>query len=71
MTVASLLSHLAVGSGLFYKINEKKLKKKINNDLAVVASQIPGGAIHDKEALPSFFTLEDILMHNLLGLNQK
>jgi len=48
VTVASLLSHLVVRSRLFYKINEKKIEKKINNDLAVVASQIPGGAIHDK-----------------------
>jgi len=27
---------------------ENKKKKKINNDLAIVASQIPRGAIHDK-----------------------
>ena len=29
----------------FWKINEKKIKGKINNDLAVVASHIPGGAV--------------------------
>jgi len=31
----------------FKKIKEKKYKRNINNDLAIVASQIPGGAIHD------------------------
>jgi len=41
MTVASVLSHLVVRLRLFYKINEKKMKKKINSDLAIVASQIP------------------------------
>ena len=29
------------------KINENKIKRNINNDLAIVASQIPRGAIHD------------------------
>jgi len=28
-----------------------KIKEKINIDLAIVASQIPGGAIHDKRLL--------------------
>jgi len=46
VTIASVLSHLVVRLRLFYKIN--KSKRKINIDLAVVASQIPGGAVHDK-----------------------
>ena len=48
MTVASVLSHLVVRLRLFCKINENENKRKINIDLAVVASQIPRGAIHDK-----------------------
>ena len=51
MTVASELSHLVVRPRLFYKINENKRKRKINIDLAVVASQMPGGAIHDRRSL--------------------
>ena len=47
MTVASVLSHLVVRPRLFYKINENKSKRKINIDLAIVASQIPGGVIYD------------------------
>ena len=47
VTVTSVLSHLVIRPQLFYKINENKSKRKINIDLAVVASQIPGGAIHD------------------------
>jgi len=47
MTVASLLSHLVIRLQLFYKINGKENIKKINNDLAIVASHIPVGAIHD------------------------
>ena len=54
MTIASLLSHLVVRSWLFYKINEKKIPKKINNDLAIVASQFPGGAIHDRKHIANF-----------------
>jgi len=54
VTVASVLSHLVVRPRLFYKINESKKKRKINIDLAVVASQIPGGAIHDTTPLSSF-----------------
>jgi len=38
---------LSLGRSAFGKIKEKKMEKKINNDLAIVASQIPGGAIHD------------------------
>jgi len=34
----------------FWKIKEKENKRKINNDLAVVASQVPVGAIHDKKS---------------------
>ena len=52
MTVASVLSHLVVRPRLFYKINGNKSERKINIDLAVVASQIPGGAIHDNESTP-------------------
>jgi len=51
VTIASVLSHLVVGSRLFCKINEKENVKKINNDLAVVASQMPGGAVHDTNTL--------------------
>jgi len=47
VTIASVLSHLVVRPRLFYKINENKKKRKINIDLAVVASQMPGGVIHD------------------------
>ena len=47
VTVASVLSHLVIRPQLFYKINENKSKRKINIDLAIVASQIPGGAIYD------------------------
>ena len=54
VTVASVLSHLVVRPRLFYKINENKSKRKINIDLAIVASQIPGGAIHDTIPLSSF-----------------
>jgi len=35
----------------FWKINERKIKRKINNDLAVVASQILGGANHDSTTM--------------------
>jgi len=54
MTVASVLSHLVVRPQLFYKINKNKKKRKINIDLAVMASQLPGGAIHDTTPLSSF-----------------
>jgi len=37
--VASVLSHLAVRPRHFWKIKKKKIEKKINNDLAIVASQ--------------------------------
>ena len=47
VTVASVLSHLVIRPRLFCKINKNKNKRKLNIDLAVVASQIPGGAIHD------------------------
>ena len=47
MTIASVLSHLVIRPRLFYKINENKSKRKINIDLAVVTSQLSGGAIHD------------------------
>ena len=42
---------MSLGRGAFGKIKEKKMEKKINNDLAIVASQIPGGAIHDTDGL--------------------
>jgi len=51
MTIASVLSHLVVRPQLFYKINENKSKRKINIDLAIVASQIPREAIHDNHQL--------------------
>jgi len=46
VTVASVLSYLVVRLRLFY---EDKSKRKINIDLAVVASQMLGGAIYDSE----------------------
>ena len=39
VTVASVSSHLVVRPRRFWKIKEKKIEKKINNDLAIVASQ--------------------------------
>ena len=33
---------------LVLKDKEKKYKRNINNDLAIVASQIPEGVIHDR-----------------------
>ena len=51
MTIVSVLSHLVVRPRLFYKINENKSKRKINNDLAVMASHIPVEAIHDRGPL--------------------
>ena len=47
VTIASVLSHLVVRLRFFCKINESKSKRKINNDLAIVVSHIPVGAIHD------------------------
>ena len=49
MTIASVLSHLVIRPRLFCKINENENKRKINIDLAVVTSQISGGAIHDSK----------------------
>ena len=43
VTVASVSSHLAVRTRHFLEIKEKKYKRNINNDLAVVASYIPVG----------------------------
>ena len=39
MTVASVSSHLVVRTWRFWKIKEKKIEKKINIDLAIIASQ--------------------------------
>ena len=39
MTVTSVLSHLVVRTRHFWKIKEKKIEKKINIDLAIIASQ--------------------------------
>jgi len=50
---------LSLGHDSFYKINENKSKRKINIDLAVVASQIPRGVIHDKEDTPRIVELGD------------
>jgi len=47
MLVASVLSHLVVSTRRFWKIKEKKYKRNINNDLAVVTSHIPVEAVHD------------------------
>ena len=39
VTVASVSSHLVVRTRRFWKIKEKKIEKKINIDLAMIASQ--------------------------------
>jgi len=39
---------LSLGCSTFRKIKEKKIENRINNDLAVTASQMPEGAVHDK-----------------------
>ena len=39
VTVASVSSHLVVRTRRFWKIKEKKIEKKINIDLAIIASQ--------------------------------
>jgi len=41
------LSHLLLRRSAFVKIKEKKYKRNINNDLAVVASHIPVEVVHD------------------------
>jgi len=66
MTVASLLSHLLFGCGAFYKINEKKNVKEINNDLAVVASQVPAEAVYDTQALCQYTNLLLLLWLQIL-----
>jgi len=38
---------LSLGRDSLIKLNENKSKRKINIDLAIVASQMPRGAIHD------------------------
>ena len=48
MTIALVLSHLVIRTQYFWKIKEKKIEKIINNDLAIVASQIPKKAVYDK-----------------------
>jgi len=50
------LCNLIVIALWFEKINEKRIKRNINNDLTVVASQIPGGAIHDRNSIKFFLT---------------
>jgi len=42
---------LSLGRSTFGKIKEKKMEKKINNDLAIVANHMPEGAIHDTMSL--------------------
>ena len=66
VTVASVLSHLVVRPRLFYKINENKKKRKINIDLAIVASQMPGGAIHDtiSHLNKSILTIMSSILHS-------
>jgi len=44
------LCNLIVITLWFLENKEKENKRNINNDLAVVASHIPVGAIHDKAA---------------------
>jgi len=64
VTIASVLSHLVIRPQLFYKINENKSKRKINIDLAIIASRIPRGAIHDRP------TLWESYIMGLTNLNQ-
>ena len=44
---------LLLECGAFWKIKEKKYKRNINNNLAVVASYIPVKAVHDSQAADS------------------
>ena len=47
-----MLSHLVIRLQLFYeKINKREIIKKINNNLAMVASQIPVEAVYDKKCM--------------------
>ena len=39
VTIASVSSHLVIRIRCFWKIKEKKIEKKINIDLAIIASQ--------------------------------
>jgi len=39
VTIASVLSHLVIRTRRFWKIKEKKIEKKININLAIIASQ--------------------------------
>ena len=43
---------LSLGHNSFIKINEKKMEKKINNDLAIMASQMPEGWFMTKFSFP-------------------
>ena len=54
MLVTSVLSYLVVRMQCFWKRKEKKYKRNINNNLAIVASHIPVEAIHDTTPLSRF-----------------
>jgi len=53
MLVASVLSYLVIRTRRFWKIKEKKSKKNINNDLAVVASHILVEVVYDITTQPT------------------
>ena len=42
---------MPLGHGAFWKIKEKKMEKKINIDLAIIASQCFRETVHDKLVL--------------------
>jgi len=48
---------LSLGRGAFWKIKEKKIEKKINIDLAIIASQCFRKTVHDTTSLSRFVVL--------------
>ena len=62
--VASVLSHLVVRPRHFWKIKEKKMKKKINNDLAIVASQYLEGRFM------TLYTFLEVSLHTSMVIHQ-
>jgi len=61
--VASVLSHLVVRPRRFWKIKEMKMKMKINNDLAIVASQYLEGRFMTNRAYNLLFRIYVCLTH--------
>jgi len=60
VTITSVLSHLVVRTQHFWKIKEKKIEKKINIDLAIIASQCL------KRRFMTF-SLSEVLLKNSFG----